>query len=399
MEEQHLQAYLRLIFHNGVSESWLGTLLSRFGGLQEVVNTANSSNLPGRNAAEPARLEALTTAYSSDSAVSNREIELIQRWREDPGNTLLCFDSPDYPMLLKQIPCPPPLLFLRGDPGLLASACCAMVGSRKASSYGMRNAKWLARELAASGFTIVSGLAAGIDSGAHQGALDGSGATIAVMGCGVDRVYPKHNKMLMEEIAQRGAVLSEYPLTASPRPHHFPRRNRIISGLSLGIIVVEAATRSGSLITARLAMEQGREVFAVPGPISSIHSSGCHRLIADGATLIENPETVTAALLDGWRLDKSTEYRETDDREIVRDRTTRPAMATKGDINSNEGKSRPINADPNGEAVLNAITEPGCLLDNVARRTKLSLAEVNSAILELEMTGLVTIEGGRVTRC
>ncbi len=275
-----------------------------------------------------------------------------------PGNSLLCIDSPLYPLLLKEIHCPPPILFVRGNPELLGSACCALVGSRKVSTYGMRNARWLAQELAESGFTIVSGLAAGIDSGAHQGALRASGSTIAVLGCGIDRVYPTKNRAMMEEIARRGTVISEYPLGAGPRPYHFSRRNRIISGLSLGIIVVEAAARSGSLINARLAMEQGREVFAVPGPIGSRYATGCHKLIREGATLIEDAEAVAAALLDGWRLNTPT----------IEGKA--PETLAANDLFYTDVDSG-AKASP-GERVLAAISEPDCLLDNIVQRTNLS---------------------------
>ena len=385
MEEQHLQAYLRLLFCDGLPESWLGPLLHRHGGLRQAANEASKHLLTSQATEQNERLLALSSAYAKGPCSPRHEIESINHWRQIPGNSLLCFDSPLYPLLLKEIHCPPPILFVRGNPELLGSACCALVGSRKASAYGMRNAKWLAQELAESGFTIVSGLAAGIDSGAHQGALRASGSTIAVLGCGIDRVYPTKNRAMMEEIAQRGTVISEYPLGAGPRPYHFPRRNRIISGLSLGIIVVEAAARSGSLITARLAMEQGREVFAVPGPIGSRYATGCHKLIREGATLIEDAEAVAAALLDGWRLNTPT----------IEGKA--PETLAANDLFYTDVDSG-AKASP-GERVLAAISEPDCLLDNIVQRTNLSASEVSSIMLELELAGLVRIDGGRVSRC
>jgi DNA processing protein len=384
MEEQHLQAYLRLLFYAGISEAWLGPILYRHGSLLQAVKEVGEHSLTGQSAGHLDKLATLASAYDNHQYTNHPKIDLINRWRQIPGNHLLCFDSPDYPLLLKEIPCPPPLLFVRGKPRLLGSACCGMVGSRKASAYGMRNAKWLAQDLAACGFTIVSGLAAGIDSGAHRGALLASGSTIAILGSGIDRAYPKQNRALMEEIAQVGAVVSEYPLGAEPKPYYFPRRNRIISGISLGIILVEAAIRSGSLITARLALEQGREVFAVPGPISSRNSAGCHKLIQDGATLIEDAEAVTNALLDGWRLNG--------------DPPSGKPCKTQCTTPSELASGTPVSEDSQGQRVLTAINEPDCLMDNVAQRANLSLSEVSSIMLELEIAGLVTIDGGRVTR-
>ncbi|MDA0687446.1 MAG: DNA-processing protein DprA [Proteobacteria bacterium] len=385
MEEQHLQAYLRLLFYAGISEAWLGPILYRHGSLLQAAKEASEYLLTEQSAGNLDKLATLASAYDNDQYTNHPKIDLINRWRQIPGNHLLCFDSSDYPLLLKEIPCPPPLLFVRGKPELLGSACCGMVGSRKASAYGMRNAKWIAQDLAASGFTIVSGLAAGIDSCAHRGALLASGSTIAILGCGIDRAYPKQNRALMEEIAQIGTIVSEYPLGTEPSPHLFPRRNRIISGLSLGIIVVEAATRSGSLITARLAMEQGREVFAVPGPIGSRHTSGCHKLIRDGATLIEDAKGVTTALLDGWRLNDDSLSEE-----LCKSHSANPSRCP---------AIKPFSAGSPGERVLAAISEPECLMDSVAQRVNLSLSEVSSIMLELEIAGLVAIEGGRVTRC
>lgn len=384
MEEQHLQAYLRLILCDGISESWLGPMLHQHGSLLQAANAASEYLLTEQSSEQLTRLESLASAYHNGKCTSHPKIEFINRWRQIPGNHLVCFDSPNYPLLLKEIPCPPPLLFISGKPALLGSACCGMVGSRKASAYGMRNAKWLSQELAAIGFTIVSGMAAGIDSGAHRGALLASGSTIAILGCGLDKVYPKQNRALMEEIAQNGAIVSEYPLGTEPKPYHFPRRNRIISGISLGIILVEAAIRSGSLITARLALEQGREVFAVPGPIGSRNSAGCHKLIKDGATLIEDAETVTNALLDGWRLNVDPPS----GKQCKSQCTTSSVLAG--------GTS--VSEDSQGERVLAAINEPDCLMDNVAQRANLSISEVSSIMLELEIAGLVTIDGGRVTR-
>ena len=213
--------------------------------------------------------------------------------------TLLSLASPDYPELLKQIADPPPLLYARGNCALLNRPQLAMVGSRKTSSQGLENAYAFARVLAASGFTISSGLAAGIDSRCHRGALDVGGDTLAVLGTGIDGVYPAGNRELLAEIAERGLLLSEFPIGTGPRRQHFPKRNRIISGMSLGVLVVEAALRSGSLITARLALEQNREVMAIPGSIHHPGGRGCNALIRQGAKLVETAADVLEEL-QGW---------------------------------------------------------------------------------------------------
>ena len=200
---------------------------------------------------------------------------------------LIAFDSEDYPPLLKQIPDAPLLLYVRGDVKVLSQHAVAIVGSRRPTAYGSSVAHRLAHDLAQRQLVVASGLARGVDSAAHRGALEGKGKTVAVLGSGIDVIYPRENKRLAEEIAKSGAVISEFPLGTGPTPENFPIRNRIISGLSLGVVVVEAAEYSGSLITARLALEQNREVFAVPGNITSAQSFGPNHLIKQGAKLVD----------------------------------------------------------------------------------------------------------------
>ncbi len=202
------------------------------------------------------------------------------------------YDDNCYPPLLKSIYNPPPLLFGKGEKKYLVNDCISIVGSRKASSYGLKIAKQLARELSEAGFSIVSGLALGIDTAAHKGALEAGGVTIAVKGCGLDINYPFKNNRLLQEIEEKGVVISEFFPGVPPEPGNFPSRNRIISGLSKAVIVVEAGIKSGSIITAKLALEQGREVMAVPGSIYSQMSKGCHELIRQGATLVESAKDV-----------------------------------------------------------------------------------------------------------
>lgn len=222
-------------------------------------------------------------------------------WLERAGQHLLMWDQPEYPAMLAQISDAPPLLFAAGDPGILEKPQLAMVGSRRASRPGMDTAAAFSRSLASAGFVITSGLALGIDAAAHQAALDVGGQTVGVLGTGLENFYPQRNRRLADAmIAQGSAVLSEFPLDAPPHAGNFPRRNRIISGLSLGVLVVEASVASGSLITARLAAEQGREVYAIPGSIHHPGARGCHQLIRDGAALVETVEHILEALR-GWQ--------------------------------------------------------------------------------------------------
>ena len=223
-------------------------------------------------------------------------VERDLAWLDQDGNRLVSIEDPAYPPLLREIPDPPLVLYVRGDPGALCAPQLAIVGSRNPTEGGRRTAQAFAAGLAAAGLAVTSGLAAGIDGAAHEGALAGGGRTVAVAGTGVDRVYPARHRELAGRIAAAGALVSELPTGVPPLPAHFPRRNRIVSGLCVGTLVVEASLRSGSLITARLAAEQGREVFAIPGSIHSPLAHGCHRLIRQGATLVESAGDVLAEL-------------------------------------------------------------------------------------------------------
>ncbi len=226
-----------------------------------------------------------------------REVEQDLNWLDKPGHHLMVRGDTLYPPLLREIAGPPLLLFARGRTELAATPQLAVVGSRNPTPGGVANTRIFAMNLALQGLTITSGLAMGIDSWAHRGALEAGGGTVAVLGCGLDKPYPRRNCSLADEIVTKGGMLlSEFPPGTPPLKDHFPRRNRIISGLSLGVLVVEAAVRSGSLITARLAAEQGREVFAVPGAISNPLARGCHRLLRDGARLVEHSEDILEEL-------------------------------------------------------------------------------------------------------
>jgi DNA processing protein len=248
---------------------------------------------------------ALGLPNSATNARSDPEIiraaTAAMAWLERSGQHLLMWDQPEYPALLAEIADPPPLLWVAGEPALLDKPQLAIVGSRRASPPGLDNARSFARSLAKAGFVITSGLALGIDGAAHQAALDVDGRTIGVLGTGLEKFYPQKHRALAQAMLDHGsALVSEFPLTASAQPGNFPRRNRIISGLSLGVLVIEASPASGSLITARLAAEHGREVWALPGSIHHPGARGCHQLIRDGAQLVETIEHILEGL-QGWK--------------------------------------------------------------------------------------------------
>lgn len=269
------------------------TLLSAFSSASAALSAPASAwralGLPAV-CAEPRRSAAIRDTAAATLA-----------WLEHPTQHVLMWDDPAYPALLAELPDAPPLLFVAGDPGILEMPQLAMVGSRRASKPGLDTARAFARSLAGAGFSVVSGLALGIDGAAHQGALDVQGKTVAVLGTGLQRLYPQQHRALAAAIlAQGGALVSELALDCPPLAANFPRRNRIISGLALGVLVVEASPSSGSLITARLAAEQGREVYAIPGSIHHPGARGCHQLIRDGAVLVESIEHILENLR-GWQ--------------------------------------------------------------------------------------------------
>lgn len=223
-------------------------------------------------------------------------IDKALAWLDEPGHHIVAVTSSDYSQLLLQIPDPPILMYINGNPDALHLPGLAIVGSRNPTRGGQQNAHEFAAFLGRSGFCIHSGLAQGIDTAAHEGALAGGAQTVAFLGHGIDRIYPAENRELAHRIASQGTLVSEYPLGSAPRREHFPERNRLISGSTMGCLVVEAARRSGSLITARLASEQGREVFAIPGSIHNVLSRGCHSLIRQGAKLVESAEDIVSEL-------------------------------------------------------------------------------------------------------
>jgi DNA processing protein len=285
----------------------------------------------------------------------------IRRARE-AGVRIVPFIDPQYPARLRTIADPPPLLYIKGEFTAADEKAVAIVGSRSASDYGRKVARNICRGLASLGFTVVSGMARGIDGTAHESALDGGGRTIAVLGSGVDRIYPPEHEGLFERIARRGAVISELPLGARPVAFNFPARNRLISGLSLGVVVVEATEKSGSLITAAHALEQNREIFAVPGEVGSSRSRGAHRLIRQGAKLVENADDII---------------------EEIAPQLARPEGARR------RQRVLPQDCSDDTRKIFGILQERILHIDEVIETSGLSSAQVSQILLELELQGFL----------
>ena len=282
---------------------------------------------------------------------------------KEVGGKIVTLKDSAYPKRLRDIYDPPPLLYVRGELKEEDEFAISIVGSRKTSPYGRGMTERMSQELARHGITIVSGMARGIDSLAHWGALSGGGRTIAVLGCGVDVIYPSENRNLFTKIMDHGAVLSEFPMGSPPEGGHFPKRNRIISGLSIGVVVVQASAESGSLITAGFALEQGREVFAVPGNVGAEGSRGTHQLIKEGAKLVESSEDILEEILPQWRRERETTQKV-------------------------EGPERDLTGE---ERILyERLSETPSHIDVLIRESQFDPGKVSSLLLNLELKGLVS---------
>jgi len=307
MHHSALQRWLQLTLSWKLGASALNKLLTQAGSVEALCSLPHSQ--PAALGLSAAAWPAFLGWQQGKVDASLRQlVDSCMRWRETPGHTIIPLGSADYPPLLATCTDPPPQLFVRGNAEVLHLPQLAMVGSRKPTADGRRLAHRFAGELVQCGYQITSGLALGVDAESHRGALAESGVTIAVLGSGVDMIYPKSNSALAEQIVERGALVSEFPPDALADAWHFPERNRIISGLSHGVLVVEAAEQSGSLITARLGAEQGREVFAIPGSINNPLARGCHRLLRQGAHLVESIDDILAELpaLVAWERETAT---------------------------------------------------------------------------------------------
>jgi len=287
--DAELASWLSLSQVPGLGNESLRRLLQAFGSPTAILNTSSAAL---KQHVRPAVANAILKDADENA------FESVSIWLEDSLNHIVTLADVDYPQSLLNIPDPPLILYIKGRLDLLNHASFAVVGSRNATTQGIRNAESFALAVSEADLCIVSGMAHGIDTAAHIGGLAGRGSSIAVVGTGLDKVYPAANRDLAHQLALKGAMISEFPLGTPPLAHNFPRRNRIISGLSLGCLVVEASLQSGSLITARIALEQGREVFAIPGSIHMPQVKGCHALIKQGAKLVENPRDILDDL--GW---------------------------------------------------------------------------------------------------
>lgn len=365
-DRQALSAWLRLSLLPGIGTVGQRTLLQAFGSPESVFEASDETlaSLIGPALAKVLREHPVAEAIA----------ETLD-WAALPDHHLLSLDHPNYPAALLDLPDPPNLLYALGRLDALDCPALAVVGSRNATAGGLQTAERFSRSLADSGFSIVSGLALGIDTAAHLGALSSArrGATIAVIGTGIDRVYPARNQQLARRIVDEGGlILSEFALGVGVQAHHFPRRNRIISGLARGVLVVEAALESGSLITARLAGEQGREVFAIPGSIHSVQSRGCHRLIREGAKLVETAadiiEEIGLPLVDG---------------------------AIQHNGTCKEIETAPLLDEP----VLAALGGDPLTLEELVKRSGLTAESLLAMLFELELAGRVAaLSGGRYQR-
>ena len=293
------------------SESWIGLGLIDGLGDESIRRLIEAFGTPTDIfAASIVSLERVVkprVAYNIIQGPDQKKLSAALRWLEGPGNSVVTLTDQDYPLPLRNIADPPPLLYLKGRRELLNSPALAVVGSRSATPVGIANAETFSEEMSNAGLCIISGMASGIDAAAHRGGLRGMSSSIAVVGTGLDKVYPAANRQLAHELAEKGVLVSEFPLGTPPIGSNFPRRNRIISGMSSGCLLVEAALQSGSLITARQALEQGREVFAIPGSIHSPLSKGCHSLIKQGAKLVEKAEDILDEL--GFAIRQSLAHR------------------------------------------------------------------------------------------
>jgi DNA processing protein len=371
MSEQLIEACLTLSKVSGIGPKAFQSLVQHFGSVNHVLA-----------AAKGASNDELLAAGINNRTVNNlrkASSEGIQKdldwFSSSDQHHILTLDDPAYPRLLKQTPAAPPLLFVNGHLDILNDPQLAMVGSRNPTQNGRDLAYQFAKYLGSSGFCINSGLALGIDGFSHKGALDAPAPTIAVIATGVDRVYPAQHRALAHQIVEQGAIVSEFFIGTEPRAQNFPRRNRIISGLSLGVLVVEAAVKSGSLITARHALEQDREVFAIPGSIHNPLARGCHQLIRQGAKLVETAEHILEEIANSLEFQLKL-----------------PDIAQQ-EMTEKEKSSSP-EWDEDYQNVLNAMGFEPISIDAVIVQTGLTAEEVSSILLMLELQGHITSSGG-----
>ncbi len=373
----------------GIGTHTIRRLLAAFGSAEKSV-AATSAELAQIDGLTPDVRQQLIDGRSR--APLAQELELIEQHQCH----IVTINDAAYPTLLKQISDPPVLLYIIGEFPLQNAPSIAIVGSRSPTEYGKTTSQQLSYQLAERGITVVSGFARGIDTCVHRGALEGGGCTVAVFGCGLSIIYPETNRTLAAEIIESGALISEFPMTMPPRGSNFPRRNRVISGLTLGTLVVEASERSGSLITARHAADQGREVFAVPGQIFSNVSRGTHSLINQGATLINSVDDLLDALPRDYTKALGGESpeptRQTPPRMNQDSKRSDKAALLQSTRKGSTPPSQPttnLNLTPDEQTVLSAMDTDSVHIDEITRVTQLPIGKVSSLLVMLELKGIV----------
>lgn len=365
---QEIADWLRLTQTAGVGPDTGRRLLAAFGMPDQIFSAGYGALLEQ----VPERIACALHA-TNPGADTLALIDQTLAWADQPGNHVITLADPEYPQALLEIADPPLVLYANGRIELLNKPALAIVGSRNATAGGNANAHRFAEALSRAGLCVVSGLALGIDAAAHEGALLGEASTIAVIGTGADIVYPARNRALAHRVAAQGCLLSEYPLGMPAVAANFPRRNRLISGLARGVLVVEAASQSGSLITAKMALEQGRDVFAIPGSIHSPLSKGCHQLIRQGAKLVESAQDI---LEEGGQV-----------------------HGTGGQVDGGPARSIGTNiTDPDALALFAALGHDPVGIDELAARSGLSIPAVHASLLSLELLGTVEILAGALYR-
>lgn len=384
MPLDELAAWLQLLETPGVGRLSARRLLAAFGGPQAVLDAHRSARTTVVGATVAAALDAPPEGHAA-------LVERTQQWlAESPLNRLLALGDADYPATWLHLSDPPLLMYARGQLDLLQRPAVAMVGSRNPTPQGLLNARSFAAALSREGVTVVSGLAQGIDGAAHEGALDGAGGSIAFVGTGLDRVYPRAHLALARRLSEQGLLLSEYPLGTAPLPANFPQRNRLIAAQGAGTLVVEATLQSGSLITARLAAEIGREVFAIPGDIHNPQSRGCHALIRQGAKLVESMQDVLEELHLAVPASPGLPP--------LRPRAA-PAVAAPASAPATETGlwAAPADAaDVADDPVLHALGWSPATLDVLQVRTGWSVTDLTVRLLELELAGQVIQQPGQL---
>jgi DNA processing protein len=348
--------------------------LHRYFGSAEAILNASRDELTA-SGIKPRLVQAIEILRSVDVSAADPRLDLLLDWLQSERHHLICLEDPGYPVALLEIFCPPPLLYIKGNLSVFSPSSIAVVGSRRPTLGGQRNAYRFGRELAENQVVVTSGLAIGVDTYAHQGVLSAAGIGCAVLGSGLDCVYPRQNQSLAEALCERGALVSEQALGVPAAPSNFPRRNRIISGLSSGVLVVEAGVKSGSLITASFALEQNRDVFAIPGPIDSTMSGGCHALIKQGGMLVETVEDILQTLSTAFPLQRSADCNAKADAKVLPEGLTTEELR-----------------------LINLIGRQVVSFDELMFSMSMAVSDLTNLLMSLELKGILSSAAGGYQR-